>query len=61
MNAFELLTVLGGVAVILSFLSGCRPRHRDSFSRNRRVKPAGERYKIFDFAVGLTILAALLA
>lgn len=57
---FALLTVLGASLVVFSFLSGCRPRQQ-SLSATVRNKVSEDRNKLFDFAVGLTILSALLA
>ena len=60
-NVFTLLTILGGIAVIASFFSRTRPRHSNRMNGKLLAKTEQDRLKVFDFAVGLTILSALMA
>ena len=54
MNTFVLLTVLGGVAVVLTFLWGFR-----SPTDGPDAKAEGRR-KLFGLAIALTIILALM-
>jgi hypothetical protein len=56
LDPFALLTVIGALGVVVSFLAGCR-------LGRERLKLSGleERHRLFGLSVGLIILAVLLA
>jgi hypothetical protein len=61
MNTFMLLTTLGGIGVIISFLSGARAMVSAGDGGHPRGRAAIAWRMVFDMTVFLTILAAPLA
>lgn len=59
MNFFTLLTILGGTGAVVSFMCGVAAKLRYGEFGYRGTTVATSWHKVFDFAVGVTILSAL--